>query len=63
MHQEQAFSIIGIFIFLPKQKKAEGEGEQAGGRCVCFLGTTVLVRKLVCVRVCTHVSVIAACYH
>lgn len=62
MHQGQAFSIMGIFIFLPKQKKKrpkEKTSRQVGNVFV-FLHYSV-VRKLVCV--CRHVSVIAACYH
>lgn len=52
MHQGQAFSITGIFIFLPKQKKAEGEGEQAGGECVCFPAVQYCAQACLCVCQC-----------
>lgn len=54
MHQGQAFSIMGIFIFLPKQKKrkAKGEDKQAGGECVCFPALQCCAQACLCVQAC-----------
>lgn len=53
MHQGQAFSIMGIFIFLPKQKKkAKGEDKQAGGECVCFPAVQCCAQACLCVQAC-----------
>lgn len=42
MHQEQAFSIMGIFIFLPKQK---GQGRRrAGGWGLCLFSCSTVLR-------------------
>ena len=53
MHQEQAFSIMGIFIFPPKQK---GQGRMLVG-VMCCVCSTVSVCVCVCVCECMCVCV------